>query len=1812
MTMTGIKMSVKKGAELLIFIAILALGKTASGQCTSVIGYNSNPTGCGEWVAFFVNTSPPADSIVFDFGDGTTFTTNGISADNYYDAGYYLVQTTAYHTNGCISTDFVGLTIGGLEVTTGDDTVACQTDLHLYAYTAGGSGNYQYSWSPGNALSDSTVQSPFVEAIVTDQDFTVTVTDLLNGCQASSTINVTHNDALIDTLDLCNGAAVIDLGPGAMSYEWLSFTDEFGNNQPLTYPNTVQSITVNTPGTYFMYAVFPECGALTSLVEVEACAQAPCSNIFTYNYINGPCAAEEIQFVGSANNQVVDWLWDFGDGATSTSQFPNHVFDQGVWEITLTTVDINGCMAVSTQWLTTNGGFGVVAINDSTFCQQNGHLGAQVYGGSTQFTYQWSPATGLSDPTILTPQVTSVDNQMYTITVTDQQTGCTAVDSTFITVQTPIFGTYSLCDGPVFIDLGPGANAYYWQNFTDTSGVNSNLNYPTTTQAIWADQPGEYFMYADFPECGALTSLVTVEACPDSCTSFFTYNPPVGCGGLVSFFGGTSTATDSVTYDFGDGTQFTTNGISAQNVYLPGVYTVTMTAYHIDGCVSSSYQVLTIGGGLDMNIWPSGPAVACAGDIFLSSSVTNGSGNYAYQWFSTGTLNDPTVANPILEEVTQPTDVYLYLTDIATGCQVADTVTFYPDLPSFESIQLCADSVYLYAPPFSMSYAWTFEDPQGNISTINNPSNILWADEIGMYTCWTYTSGCGQVLHEFEVVPCQGSCAVFFTHTETPQGCGSVVDFILNYTPPLDSILVEFGDGAIETFLATNISHYYQWGGSYTVNMIGHHIDGCTSTQSVVIDVQGGFTAEIIPDGITCGGDIPLSAQITGGSGSYSYWWFSSSSSISDPQIANPILSEITEETQIILNIVDQINACQYNDTVTLYPNIPVVQTQYLCNGFAVLEAPNGSEMYQWSFEHPSGTITTLPETGPIITVTEVGVYTCITYTSGCATVLHEFTVVPCSGPCTSFFSYNMIPSGCGALVDLVPGYTPDIDSIIYYMGDGSVEVSYGNSIQHYYPTGSYTVQMVAYHIDGCISQSAQVVHVTTGMDVEIINDSVACGGDIYLAAFVNGGSGGYMYEWFADGLPFTGSTSQSPVLPAISQTVEISVFVTDSAGNCAVSDTTHIFPNLPLNETYEMCTGTVWLQVPPFSEMYSWTFEDLQGNVSTLPGTDNFYGANNLGTYTCVTYSQGCQTVTHTFEVVDCTTGCFAQISSNLTYDGCGAWIDFILNGTPTIDSVLWDLGNGQTMVDQGQGPNVYYPSGDYIATAEVFFDNGCSYTTSYGIILLTEVTTNIWEDTIACNGGLPLGVDVTGGGGQYEFMWSPAAMMDDPTAQYPYMTVNQSGLVTVEVVDTYTGCTVYDSVMVYANEPLNEVVELCQGSAILSLDPGSLIYQWTFTDLNGNTTQLPNTTNEIIATELGTYACFTYYSGCNTITHLFTVVDCGNANDDVWPGDANSDNIVTAADALWVGLGYGQNGPVRPAATLNWVGQPASDWLFNFSANNVNLKHADCDGNGVINFDDTLAINLNYGFTHNKIEAELAGGEPELWIEAIPDTAGLDQAIDVYVHLAKLDNIVDSIHGLSFTIAWDEWLTQIADVSLDYDNSIFGTPGTDMLTFQKAFLQDGRIDLATTRLNGVNIDGFGEVVHMRIVTIDNLSGMEHLPFWLENVTAITSSEDPVALTLGADTVVIDPNFTTIIDPDPQHALTMFPNPTKGEVTIANAEDITSIEVLDGLGRVVLRTTNNGSSVVRMNLYSLASGLYRVRAFGKNTLLHSGLKISQ
>ena len=81
---------------------------------------------------------------------------------------------------------------------------------------------------------------------------------------------------------------------------------------------------------------------------------------------------------------------------------------------------------------------------------------------------------------------------------------------------------------------------------------------------------------------------------------------------------------------------------------------------------------------------------------------------------------------------------------------------------------------------------------------------------------------------------------------------------------------------------------------------------------------------------------------------------------------------------------------------------------------------------------------------------------------------------------------------------------------------------------------------------------------------------------------------------------------------------------------------------------------------------------------------------------------------------------------------------------------------------------------------------------------------------------------------------------------------------------------------------------------------------------------------------------------------------------SDSVWPGDANKNGYCDGTDLLTLGLNYGSTGIARDLQDNDWYAHPATNWAP--AGDTLDLKFSDCNGDGTIDLNDTLAINLNF----------------------------------------------------------------------------------------------------------------------------------------------------------------------------------------------------------------------------------------------------------
>jgi hypothetical protein len=111
-----------------------------------------------------------------------------------------MCTVTIWDNNGCMITDTISITAPPEIFLTmsAADTICAGSCTTLNATVAGGTPGYNYSWSPGSLLSDSTIYNP-VACPLSDIIYTVTISDQ-NGCPLTGTSNV--------SVDLCTGISL--------------------------------------------------------------------------------------------------------------------------------------------------------------------------------------------------------------------------------------------------------------------------------------------------------------------------------------------------------------------------------------------------------------------------------------------------------------------------------------------------------------------------------------------------------------------------------------------------------------------------------------------------------------------------------------------------------------------------------------------------------------------------------------------------------------------------------------------------------------------------------------------------------------------------------------------------------------------------------------------------------------------------------------------------------------------------------------------------------------------------------------------------------------------------------------------------------------------------------------------------------------------------------------------------------------------------------------------------------------------------------------------------------------------------------------------------------------------------------------------------------------------------------------------------------------------------------------------------------------------------------------------------------------------
>jgi len=329
--------------------------------------------------------------------------------------------------------------------------------------------------------------------------------------------------------------------------------------------------------------------------------------------------------------------------------------------------------------------------------------------------------------------------------------------------------------------------------------------------------------------------------------------------------------------------------------------------------------------------------------------------------------------------------------------------------------------------------------------------------------------------------------------------------------------------------------------------------------------------------------------------------------------------------------------------------------------------------------------------------------------------------------------------------------------------------------------------------------------------------------------------------------------------------------------------------------------------------------------------------------------------------------------------------------------------------------------------------------------------------------------------------------------------------------------------------------------------------------------------------------------------LSTVVTAQDCSNFC--VWPGDANNNGIANQFDVLQLGVASNSSGFPRVNPDTDWAAEEAEDWTDSFVTNNANFKHADSNGDGFVDMFDIFPIGNNFEETNALFTGDPEGNN----ILGTDLTASLNQTmysdgetVTITISLGTAEEPVTNLVGLAFSLEIDtEYVQQVIE-PVTWNFGFIG-PDEDLFLFDKwePGVSDA-IHFAFARNNGVPINGFGDILTIQLVIIDDLSlrYSEPQPYevGIKNVLGIDSLETDLLITSSGDDASL--LVTTSTEELKEQEITIHPNPFKDMIWIENRNNfqLDVIEIYDVYGKLMHWEMNPTQEI---DLSHIPSGIY-------------------
>jgi len=387
--------------------SLILSGNTLYGTTTA--GGASN-----DGVIFSVDTNGNNYTDIYDFSNSGANPYGSLTLSN--GVLYGMTNVGGFHGDGVVFADNI---CGLLNATASNTAITCNgvpNGVASVASTTGGPTPYSYAWSDAN--SQTTASATGLSA----GTYTVTVTDF-NGCNTTASTIITQPNALGTSANAvtnvtCNGGTT-----GSAS------ASPSGGTTPYTYQWSINAGLQTTPtatglsaGTYTI-VVGDACasGASAPVIITQPNALDASANAsFNVNCNGGSNGSALSNASGGTSPYTYAWSSNSGSQTTALAS----VLTAGTYTITISDACSSSATATATITqpslalsTTTYAGTSIAAVTPS--------------GGTTPYTYNWTPVSGTTDT------IKGLSLGTYSVTVTDAN-GCTKTASVDVTSATGI------------------------------------------------------------------------------------------------------------------------------------------------------------------------------------------------------------------------------------------------------------------------------------------------------------------------------------------------------------------------------------------------------------------------------------------------------------------------------------------------------------------------------------------------------------------------------------------------------------------------------------------------------------------------------------------------------------------------------------------------------------------------------------------------------------------------------------------------------------------------------------------------------------------------------------------------------------------------------------------------------------------------------------------------------------------------------------------------------------------------------------------------------------------------------------------------------------------------------------------------------------------------------------------------------------------------------------------------------------------------------------------------------------------------------